>query len=131
MLTQARHYSAAGEGYPAGRPRSEFAAGHGADAVEHGLSAADGLWLLDMLSGKPSLLLTLAQLWDAVVRGPLSGRTDPLTGLQYHHAEAPPLEAAAQCMHWVSSPQVASSSDADRRRPLLQPCRLSGALCVV
>ena len=100
---------AAGEGYPPQRPVSEAAAaaaGHSAGAVEPGLSATDGLWLLDMLSGKPSLLLTLAQLWDAVTRGPLSGRTDPLTGLQYHHAEAPPSEAAVQCMHWVSRPQV-------------------------
>ena len=78
----------------------------GFGAALRGLTAADGLWLLDMVSGDATLLLTLARLWDAVTRGPLSGGRDPLTGLQYHHAEVPPPEAARECLHWVSSPQV-------------------------
>ena len=84
----------------------EAAAGGGADGALRGPAADDGLWLLDMVSGEARLLLTLARLWAAVTRGPLAGGRDPLTGLQYHHAEAPPPEAAHRCLHWVSNPQV-------------------------
>ena len=95
-----------GEGYAPQHPALEAAAGDGADAPFRGPATDDGLWLLDMVSGETTLLLTLARLWAAVTRGPLSGGQDPLTGLQYHHAEAPPPEAARRCLHWVSDPQA-------------------------
>ncbi len=96
----------AGEGYVPQRPAWGDAAGDGADAAQRGPAADDGLWLLDMVSGEATLLLTLARLWAAVTRGPLAGGRDPLTGLQFHHAEAPPPEAARRCLHWVSDPQA-------------------------
>lgn len=52
------------------------------------------------------MLVSLEQLFGAVREGPQAGRRDTITGLEYHAAEPPPASAAADCMHWVSDPQV-------------------------
>ena len=56
----------------------------------------------DALSRNLPKPYTLSQ----VSEGPLAGRRDALTGLEYHSPEPPPATAAAECLHWVSAPQA-------------------------
>ena len=63
-----------------------------------------------MFTGDVHMLVSLARLFAAVTEGPQAGASDAATGLDYHVTQPPPPAAAANCLHWVSDPQVPQTS---------------------
>ena len=83
-----------GAGGSAGNASSVPSEAGAAPAVA-GLALDDGLWLVDVASGRQQLLVSLQQLFDAVQAAPNS----PL-----------PATAAASCSHWVDNPRFSPGS---------------------